>query len=62
MTCQMVGIVIDQTMDDFWSYIENEIQNWEFRIEDILLHSLSGMVFAISIKIKKILKSIKSFF
>lgn len=58
----MAGIVIDQTMDDFWSYIENEIQNWEFRIEDILLHSLSGMVFAISIKIKKILKSIKSFF
>jgi len=58
----MADIVIDQTMDDFWSYIENEIQNWEFRIEDILLHSLSGMVFAISIKIKKILKSIKSFF
>lgn len=62
MTCLMADIVIDQTMDDFWSYIENEIQNWEFRIEDILLHSLSGMVFAISIKIKKILKSIKSFF
>jgi len=58
----MVSIVIDQNMDDFWSYIENEIQNWEFRIEDILLHSLSGMVFAISIKIKKILASIKSFF
>jgi len=49
-------------MDDFWSYIENEIQNWEFRIEDILMHSLSGMFFAASLKIKKILKKIKSFF
>ena len=49
-------------MDDFWAYIENEIQNWEFRIEDILLHSLSGIFFAASLKIKKILKKIKSFF
>jgi len=49
-------------MDDFWSYIENEIQNWEFRIEDILLHTLSGIFFAISLKIKKILEKIKSFF
>ena len=50
-------------MDDFWfSYIKNEIQNWEFRIEDILLHSFSGVIFAVSLKIKKILARIKSLF
>jgi len=58
----MANTVTDYSMDDFWAYIENEIQNWEFRIEDILLHSLSGMFFAISLKIKKILKRLKSFF
>jgi hypothetical protein len=46
-------------MDDFWAYIVNEIQNWEFRIEDILLHSLTGIMVAIGIKIKEILKKIK---
>jgi len=58
----MASTVTDHSMDDFWEYILNDIQNWEFRIEDILLHSLSGMFFAISLKIKKILKKIKSFF
>ncbi len=62
MTYLMASTATDLNMDDFWSYIENEIQNWEFRIEDILLHSLSGMFFAVSLKIKKILKKIKSFF
>jgi hypothetical protein len=46
---------------DFWEYIVNEIQNWEFRIEDILLHSLTGVIIAIGMKIKKILKKIKDF-
>lgn len=58
----MVSIVIEQNMDDFWEYILNEIQNWEFRIEDILMHSLSGIFFAVTLKIKKILTKIKSFF
>jgi len=49
-------------MDDFWEYILNEIQNWEFRFEDILLHSISGIFFAVTLKIKKILAKIKSFF
>ncbi len=49
-------------MDDFWSYVVNEIQNWEFRLEDIILHLFSGMIFAITIKIKKIAHRIKSLF
>ena len=49
-------------MDDFWEYILNEIQNWSFRFEDILLHSLSGVFFAVTLKIKNIIKRIKSLF
>ena len=49
-------------LDDFWSYIVNEIQNWSFRIEDIILHSFTGVIFAVSVKIKKIAHKIKSFF
>jgi len=49
-------------LDDFWEYIVNEIQNWEFRIEDILLHSLTGIVFAISMKIKKLFLVMKKLF
>ncbi len=47
-------------MDDFWEFIVNEIQNWEFRIEDVLLHSLTGVIIAIGMKIKQIFKKIKS--
>jgi len=46
-------------MDDFWSYIVNEVQNWEFRIEDILLHAMSGVIFGIILKIKIIFQSVK---
>jgi len=40
-------------------WLINEIQNWSFRIEDILLHSVTGMALAISLKIKKIFQSLK---
>jgi len=56
-----IGILLI-LLDDFWEYIVNEVQNWEFRIEDILLHSLTGIIFAISMKIKKLLAAIRSFF
>ena len=46
-------------MDGFWEYLVNEAQNWEFRIEDILLHSLTGVIIALGIKIKEIFKKIK---
>jgi hypothetical protein len=49
-------------MDDTWNYIINEIQNWEFRIEDIILHSLTGVFFAIGVKIKQIIKKFLSLF
>ncbi len=39
----------------------NEVQNWEFRIEDIFLHSLTGVIIALGIKIKDIFKKFKSF-
>jgi len=58
----MASTVTKQSMDDFWEFILNEIQNWSFRFEDILLHSLSGIFFAVSFKIRKIIKKIKSYF
>jgi len=47
-------------VDEFWDYIVNEVQNWEFRIEDVLLHSLTGIIVAVGIKIKEIIKKMKS--
>jgi len=47
-------------LDDFWEYVVNEIQNWEFRLEDILLHLLTGAMLGISLRIKKILHTIKN--
>ena len=52
--------LVDKKVDDFWEFIVNEIQNWEFRIEDVLLHSLTGVIIAIGMKIKQIFKKIKS--
>jgi len=49
--------------DTFWfDYIINDLENMEYRIEDIILHSLTGMIFAVSLKIKKIAQRIKSYF
>jgi len=53
--------LVDKKVDDFWEFIVNEIQNWEFRFEDVLLHSLTGVIIAIGMKIKQIFKKIKSF-
>jgi len=47
-------------MDDFWSYIVNDLENMEYRIEDIILHSLTGVWLAIGLKIKGIIKKLKS--
>jgi len=49
-------------LDDFWEYIINDLQNMEFRIEDIILHSLTGVIVTILLRIKKIFQSLKNFF
>ena len=48
-------------MDDFWEYVLNDLENMEYRIEDIILHSLTGLWLAIGLKIKGILKSVRNF-
>jgi len=40
-------------MDAIWDYIINDLQNMEFRIEDIILHSLTGIIIFLFLKIKK---------
>lgn len=49
-------------MTEFTDWITSEIQNWEFRVEDILLHMLTGLFMGITIKIKKIFTKIKHYF
>lgn len=50
-------------MDDFWyDYFLNDLENMEYRIEDILLHSLTGVFMGITIKIKSFFKRIKNLF
>lgn len=49
-------------MEGLVDYLTDEVQNWEFRIEDILLHSWTGITLAIALRIRKILKKIKSVF
>ena len=48
-------------MDDFWEYILNDLENMEYRIEDIILHSLTGIWLAIGLKIKGIFNRIRNF-
>ena len=47
-------------MDDFWEYIINDLQNLEFRIEDTILHSLTGIWIAIGLRLKALYKKLKS--
>ena len=49
-------------MDDFWNYLVNEIQNWSFRIEDIILHTFTGFIAGILIKFRQIIAKIRSVF
>ena len=40
-------------MVEFWyDYFLNDLENMEYRIEDLLLHSLTGVMMGITIKIK----------
>ena len=48
-------------MDDLWEYVLNDLENMEYRIEDIILHSLTGIWLAIGLKIKSIFNRIRNF-
>ncbi len=49
-------------MDDFWAYVLNSVQEVEFRLEDIMLHSLSGFFVVLTLRIKAVIKKIKKAF
>lgn len=44
---------------DLTEWVLNELQNWEFRIEDVILHTLTGVLTGITIKIRTIIKFFK---
>lgn len=46
-------------MTEFEEWIIDEIQNWEFRIEDIILHTLTGFTTVIILKIKSVIAIFK---
>jgi len=46
-------------VSDFTEWILNELQNWEFRIEDIILHSLTGIFTVVAIKLRAIIEFFK---
>lgn len=49
-------------MTEFWyDYIINDLENMEYRIEDIILHCMTGVFMGITVKIKNIFKRIKTF-
>ena len=47
-------------MSELLDWVINEVQNWTFRFEDIILHTLTGGLMAIFVKIKEIIAKIKS--
>ncbi len=50
-------------MDDFWyDYFLNDLENMEYRIEDIVLHCLTGVFMGITVKIKSFFARIKKIF
>ena len=50
-------------MTEFWyDYIINDLENLEYRIEDVILHSLTGVIMGITMKIKNIWKKLKLLF
>lgn len=50
-------------MVEFWyDYFLNDLENMEYRIEDLLLHSLTGVMMGITIKIKSFFTKVKKFF
>ena len=48
-------------MSEFNDWIINEIQNWEFRVEDMMMHSLTGVMMGITVKIKSFFINIRKF-
>ena len=46
-------------MNELLEWITDEIQNWTFRIEDIILHSFTGVITAILVKFKSLFRTIK---
>jgi len=46
-------------MTDFWfDYIINDLENMEYRIEDIVLHAMTGLIVGLLIHIKNIWKNL----
>ncbi len=49
-------------MDDFWyDYFLNDLENMGYRIEDIILHALTGVIMGITLKIKSFFARVKKF-
>jgi len=49
--------------EEFWyDFIINDLENWGYRIEDIVLHLMTGLMMGITIKIKKIKQKLFSIF
>ena len=49
-------------MSDLWyDYIINDLENLGYRIEDIILHTFTGIIMGITLKIKTFLARIKKF-
>ena len=46
-------------MIEFPEYLIDELQNWEFRIEDVILHTFSGVLAALILKIKMVIAKFK---
>lgn len=50
-------------MSEFWyDYIINDLENMEYRIEDIILHSLTGVIMGVTLKIKSLFKRLRNLF
>lgn len=45
---------------DWYNYFLNDLENMEYRIEDIILHLMTGVIMGITVKIRNILRKIKS--
>ena len=48
-------------MDEAWlDYIINDLENLGYRIEDIVLHMMTGVIMGITVKIRNIFKKIRN--
>ena len=44
---------------DWSDWIANDIQNWTFKIEDVILHTLTGLIIGIVVKVKSVWNRMK---